>query len=238
MDRTCSCSSIISSGSPRRAPSVGAARPHALGRGYQPTLGTEMGALQERITSTKKGLHHLGEAIYVPADDLTDPAPATAFAHLDATTVLSRQISSSASTPPWTRSIRRPASWIPIFIGNEHYDVAEVQLVLQRYKELQDIIAILGMDELSEEDKASPCPARVRSSASCRSPSRWPRPSPDPRKVRAPQGNHQGFKEVVEGRMDDIPEQAFYMVGRSRKCSRRRRSSATSVDLTGYARFG
>ena len=130
--------------------------------GYQPTLGTEMGELQERITSTTRGSITSVQAIYVPADDYTDPAPATTFAHLDATTVLSSGASSSwASTRPWTRSPRPAASSTRACVGEEHYRVArDVQQILQRYKDLQDIIAILGMDELSDEDKTIVARAR------------------------------------------------------------------------------
>jgi F-type H+-transporting ATPase subunit beta len=182
--------------------------------GYQPTLGTEMGALQERITSTKKGSITSVQAIYVPADDLTDPAPATAFAHLDATTVLSRQISELGIYPAVDPLDSTSRIMDPHVVGAEHYAVAQrVQLVLQRYKELQDIIAILGMDELSDEDKLSVSRARKIqrflsqpfqvAEAFTGTPGRY---VPLKETIK-------GFKEVVDGKMDDIPEQAFYMVG-------------------------
>jgi len=156
--------------------------------GYQPTLANEMGELQERITSTKKGAITSVQAIYVPADDLTDPAPATTFAHLDATTVLSRGLTEIGIYPAVDPLDSTSRILDANVVGERHYRVARrVQAVLQRYKELQDIIAILGMDELSDEDKltvacptrtSSPWPARARSSASSRSPSRWRRRSP------------------------------------------------------------
>ena len=160
--RTCCCSSTTSSASRRPAREVSA----LLGRmpsavGYQPTLATEMGALQERITSTKKGSITSVQAVYVPADDLTDPAPATTFSHLDATAVLSRDIASMGIYPavdPLDSSSRILSADV---VGKEHYEVARaVQSILQKYKDLQDIIAILGMDELSDEDKLTVARAR------------------------------------------------------------------------------
>jgi hypothetical protein len=146
--------------------------------GYQPTLGTEMGELQERITSTRDGSITSVQAIYVPADDLTDPAPAAAFAHLDATTVLSRQIASLGIYPAVDPLDSTSRILDPLIIGERHYAVAaEVQRILQRYKDLQDIIAILGMDELSEEDKVIVA-APAGSSGSCPSRSTWPSSSP------------------------------------------------------------
>ncbi len=181
--------------------------------GYQPTLATDMGALQERITSTKKGSITSVQAIYVPADDLTDPAPATSFAHLDATTTLNRAISELGIYPAVDPLDSTSRSLDPRIVGEEHYQVArDVQRVLQTYKSLQDIIAILGMDELSEDDKLS-SPAPARSSASCRSPSTSPRCSPAPRHVRADRRHRPRFKAIVDGEYDHLPEAAFYMVG-------------------------
>ncbi len=182
--------------------------------GYQPTLSTEMGALQERITSTKKGSITSVQAIYVPADDLTDPAPATAFAHLDATTVLSRQIAELGIYPAVDPLDSTSRILDPRIVGDEHYTVArKVQAVLQRYKELQDIIAILGMEELSEDDKLVVNRARkiqrflsqpfFVAEAFTGTPGQY---------VRL-EDTVKGFKEVVDGKYDHIPEQAFYMTG-------------------------
>ncbi|MDH4163487.1 MAG: F0F1 ATP synthase subunit beta [Nitrospirota bacterium] len=182
--------------------------------GYQPTLGTEMGALQERITSTKKGSITSVQAIYVPADDLTDPAPATAFAHLDATTVLSRQISELGIYPAVDPLDSTSRIMDPHIIGDDHYEVARrVQLVLQRYKELQDIIAILGMDELSDEDKLSVSRARKIQRFLSQPFQVAEAFTGTPGKYVPLKETIKGFKEVVDGKMDDIPEQAFYMVG-------------------------
>jgi len=182
--------------------------------GYQPTLATEMGELQERITTTSKGSITSVQAIYVPADDLTDPAPATAFAHLDATTVLSRQIAELGIYPAVDPLDSTSRILDPRVVGEEQYRVArEVQQVLQRYKDLQDIIAILGMDELSEEDKLSVSRAR-----------KMQRFLSQPFHVAEAftgragvyvklQDTIRGFKEIVEGKHDDLPEQAFYMMG-------------------------
>src|ERR1700735_4815251 len=182
--------------------------------GYQPTLATDMGALQERITTTTKGSVTSVQAIYVPADDLTDPAPATSFAHLDATTVLSRSIAEKGIYPavdPLDSTSRLLSAAV---VGQEHYDVArQVQVVLQRYKALQDIIAILGMDELSEEDKQTVARAR-----------KIERFLSQPFDVAAVftgtpgvqvkiEDTVKGFKGIVEGRYDNLPEAAFYMVG-------------------------
>ncbi|WP_028309795.1 F0F1 ATP synthase subunit beta [Desulfitibacter alkalitolerans] len=182
--------------------------------GYQPTLATEMGQLQERITSTKKGSITSVQAIYVPADDLTDPAPATAFAHLDATTVLSRAISELGIYPAVDPLDSTSRILDPRIIGDEHYAVARsVQKVLQKYKELQDIIAILGMDELSEEDKL--IVARARKIQRFLS-----QPFFVAEQFTGMSGKYvplkesiKGFKEIVEGKHDNLPEQAFYMVG-------------------------
>jgi F-type H+/Na+-transporting ATPase subunit beta len=182
--------------------------------GYQPTLANEMGELQERITSTKRGSVTSVQAIYVPADDLTDPAPAATFAHLDATTVLSRAISEKGIYPAVdpldsnSRILSRDA------VGDEHYDVAlRVQEILQRYRELQDIIAILGMDELSDEDKVAVQRARkierflsqpfFVAEAFTGTPGKYVKLADTVR----------GFKDLVEGKCDDLPEQAFFMVG-------------------------
>ena len=182
--------------------------------GYQPTLATEMGALQERITSTKKGSITSVQAVYVPADDLTDPAPATTFAHLDATTVLSRAISSQGIYPAVDPLESTSRILSPDVVGEKHYQVARrVQQVLQRYKELQDIIAIMGMDELSEEDKLTVGRAR-----------RIQRFLSQPFTVAEPftgmQGKYvplketiRGFEEILDGKHDDLPESAFLFVG-------------------------
>jgi F-type H+-transporting ATPase subunit beta len=182
--------------------------------GYQPTLGTEMGALQERITSTKKGSITSVQAIYVPADDLTDPAPATAFAHLDATTVLSRQIAELGIYPAVDPLDSTSRIMDPHVVGEEHYSVAQrVQLVLQRYKELQDIIAILGMDELSDEDKLAVSRARKIQRFLSQPFQVAEAFTGTPGKYVPLKETIKGFKELVDGKMDDIPEQAFYMVG-------------------------
>ena len=182
--------------------------------GYQPTLATDMGAMQERITSTKKGSITSVQAIYVPADDLTDPAPATSFAHLDATTVLSRQIAELGIYPAVDPLDSTSRMLDPRIIGEEHYHVArEVQRVLQTYKSLQDIIAILGMDELSEDDKL--VVARARKIQRFLS-----QPfhvaevfTGAPGKLVSLNDTIAGFKGIVEGQYDDLPESAFYMVG-------------------------
>ena len=182
--------------------------------GYQPTLGTEMGGLQERICSTKKGSITSVQAIYVPADDITDPAPATTFSHLDANTVLSRQIVELGIYPAVDPLASTSRILSPAVVGEEHFAVAtSVQEILQRNKELQDIIAILGMDELSEEDKKVVNRARriqrflsqpfFVAEVFTGQPGRY---------VRI-QETVRGFKEIIEGRHDDIPEQAFYMAG-------------------------
>jgi F-type H+-transporting ATPase subunit beta len=182
--------------------------------GYQPTLGTEMGDLQERITSTKKGSITSVQAIYVPADDLTDPAPATAFAHLDATTVLSRQLAELGIYPAVDPLDSTSRILDPQVVGEEHYNVARgVQSILQRYKDLQDIIAILGMDELSEDDKLTVTRARkIQKFLS--------QPFNVAEAFTGAKGKYvkltetvRGFKEVIEGKHDELPEQAFYMVG-------------------------
>jgi F-type H+-transporting ATPase subunit beta len=182
--------------------------------GYQPTLSTDLGELQERITSTKKGSITSVQAIYVPADDLTDPAPATTFAHLDATTVLSRQIAELGIYPAVDPLDSTSRILDPQVVGEEHYKVArEVQRVLQKYKDLQDIIAILGMDELSEDDKLAV--ARARKIQRFLS-----QPFHVAETFTGTKGTYvqikdtiKGFSEIVEGKHDDLPEQAFYMLG-------------------------
>ena len=182
--------------------------------GYQPTLSTEMGALQERITSTKKGSITSVQAIYVPADDITDPAPATAFAHLDATTVLSRALTELGIYPAVDPLSSTSRILDPNILGAEHYATARaVQLILQRYKDLQDIIAILGMEELSDEDKLIVARARkiqrflsqpfFVAEQFTGSPGRYVKVA----------DTVKSFKEIVEGKHDELPEQAFYMVG-------------------------
>jgi F-type H+-transporting ATPase subunit beta len=182
--------------------------------GYQPTLGTEMGTLQERITSTKRGSITSVQAIYVPADDITDPAPATAFAHLDATTVLSRQIAELGIYPAVDPLASTSRILDPVILGMDHYQTARaVQSTLQRYKDLQDIIAILGMEELSDEDRLIVARARKIqrflsqpfhvAEAFTGQPGRYVKLADTIR----------GFREIGEGKHDDLPEQAFYMVG-------------------------
>lgn len=182
--------------------------------GYQPTLATEMGALQERITSTSKGSITSVQAVYVPADDLTDPAPATTFAHLDATTVLSRNIASLGIYPAVDPLESNSRILSPEVVGKEHYEVArEVQSILQRYKELQDIIAIMGMDELSDEDKITVNRARkVERFLS--------QPFSVAEQFTGMKGKYvpiketiRGFREIIEGKHDDIPESAFLFAG-------------------------
>jgi F-type H+-transporting ATPase subunit beta len=182
--------------------------------GYQPTLATEMGALQERITSTNKGSITSVQAIYVPADDLTDPAPATSFTHLDATTVLSRQIAELGIYPAVDPLDSTSRVLDPTVIGEEHYKVArEVQRILQSYKNLQDIIAILGMDELSEEDKLTVARARKIQRFLSQPFHVAEVFTGSPGKLVSLADTIRGFKEICEGKHDDIPESAFYMVG-------------------------
>ena len=182
--------------------------------GYQPTLANEMGALQERITSTKHGSITSVQAVYVPADDLTDPAPATTFAHLDATTVLSRSIASQGIYPAVDPLESTSRILSPDILGDEHYQVArEVQRILQRYKELMDIIAIMGMDELSDEDRL--LVGRARKIQRFLS-----QPLHVSEKFNGFPGIYvplsetvRGFKEIIEGKHDDLPESAFLFVG-------------------------
>jgi F-type H+-transporting ATPase subunit beta len=182
--------------------------------GYQPTLATEMGQLQERITSTKKGSITSVQAIYVPADDITDPAPANAFAHLDATTVLSRQIVELGIYPAVDPLGSTSRILDPRILGEEHYNTARsVQRILQRYKDLQDIIAILGMDELSAEDKL--VVARARKIQRFLSQPFFVAETftGQPGRYVSVKETIRGFKELLNGKGDDLPEQAFYMVG-------------------------
>jgi F-type H+-transporting ATPase subunit beta len=182
--------------------------------GYQPTLSTEMGGLQERITSTTRGSITSVQAIYVPADDLTDPAPATAFTHLDATTVLSRAISEKGIYPAVDPLGSTSRIMNPVILGEEHYFVArEVQRILQRYKDLQDIIAILGMDELSEDDKILVARARRLEKFLSQPFSVAEVFTGRPGKYVKLEDTIRSFKGIVEGKYDDLPEQAFYMVG-------------------------
>ena len=182
--------------------------------GYQPTLATEMGELQERITSTKRGSITSVQAVYVPADDLTDPAPATTFAHLDATTVLSRDIASQGIYPAVDPLESTSTILTPEVVGKEHYEVArQVQAILQRYKDLQDIIAIMGMDELSDQDKLTV--ARARKVQRFMS-----QPFSVAEQFTGFQGRYvpiketiRGFKEIIEGKHDSIPESAFLFAG-------------------------
>ena len=182
--------------------------------GYQPTLATEMGELQERITSTKDGSITSVQAIYVPADDLTDPAPATTFSHLDASTVLSRQIASLGIYPAVDPLASNSRVLDPNIIGEEHYNVTKRVLeILQKYKELQDIIAILGMDELSDEDKLTVNRARKIQRFLSQPFFVAEQFSGMPGKYVKLEDTIKGFQEIIEGKHDDLPEQAFYMVG-------------------------
>jgi F-type H+/Na+-transporting ATPase subunit beta len=182
--------------------------------GYQPTLAEEMGVLQERITSTKKGSITSIQAVYVPADDLTDPSPATTFAHLDATVVLSRQIASLGIYPAVDPLDSTSRQLDPLVVGEEHYNTARgVQAVLQRYKELQDIIAILGMDELSEEDKLTVFRARKVQRFLSQPFNVAKVFTGQDGKIVALKDTIRGFKGIISGEFDSLPEQAFYMVG-------------------------
>merc|ERR1712100_364242 len=182
--------------------------------GYQPTLATEMGALQERITSTTQGSITSIQAVYVPADDLTDPAPATTFAHLDATTVLSRNLAAKGIYPAVDPLDSTSTMLQPWILGDDHYDTAQgVKQTLQRYKELQDIIAILGLDELSEEDRLTV--ARARKVERFLSQPFFVAEvfTGSPGKYVALTDAIDGFNQVLDGKLDDLPEQAFYLVG-------------------------
>jgi len=182
--------------------------------GYQPTLGTDLGELQERITSTKKGSVTSVQCIYVPADDLTDPAPATTFAHLDGTVVLSRALTELGIYPAVDPLDSTSRILDPMVLGEEHYQVSRtVQVILQKYKDLQDIIAILGIDELSDEDKL--VVARARKIQRFLSQPFFVAQTftgQEGKFVTVPE-TVRGFKEIIEGKHDDLPEQAFYMVG-------------------------
>jgi F-type H+-transporting ATPase subunit beta len=182
--------------------------------GYQPTLATEMGEMQERITSTKEGSITSVQAIYVPADDYTDPAPATTFAHLDASTNLSRQIANLGIYPAVDPLASTSRILDPAYVGEEHYDVARsVQVVLQRYKDLQDIIAILGMDELSEDDKLTVTRARKIQRFLSQPFHVAEQFTGLPGRYVSVEDTIAGFRGIVDGKYDDMPEQAFYMVG-------------------------
>jgi F-type H+-transporting ATPase subunit beta len=182
--------------------------------GYQPTLGTDLGELQERITSTNKGSITSVQAIYVPADDLTDPAPATTFSHLDGTLVLSRQIAELGIYPAVDPLDSTSRILDPNVLGMEHYSVArQVQQILQKYKDLQDIIAILGMDELSDEDKLTVSRARKIQRFLSQPFHVAEQFTGSPGKYVKLEDTIKGFKEIIEGKHDDLPENAFYMVG-------------------------
>jgi F-type H+-transporting ATPase subunit beta len=198
--------------------------------GYQPTLSTDMGALQERITSTKKGSITSVQAIYVPADDLTDPAPATSFAHLDATTVLSRSIAEKAIFPAVDPLDSTSRMLDPRVIGDEHYDTARsVQRVLQQYKSLQDIIAILGMDELSEDDKLVVSRARKIERFLSQPFHVAEVFTGTPGVFVKLEDTIKGFKGIVEGKYDDLPEAAFYMVGTIEEAQEKARKLAAEA---------
>ncbi|MFQ5457614.1 MAG: F0F1 ATP synthase subunit beta [Myxococcota bacterium] len=195
--------------------------------GYQPTLSTDLGELQERITSTKKGSITSVQAIYVPADDLTDPAPATTFAHLDATTVLSRQIAELGIYPAVDPLDSTSRILDPQVVGDEHYGVArQVQLVLQKYKDLQDIIAILGMDELSEDDRLVVARARKIQRFLSQPFHVAEAFTGTPGVYVQVKDTIRGFTEILEGKHDDLPEQAFYMVGTIEEAVERGREMA------------
>ena len=182
--------------------------------GYQPTLATDMGALQERITSTSKGSITAVQCVYVPADDLTDPAPATTFAHLDGTVVLSRQIAELGIYPAVDPLDSTSRILDPNVVGAEHYNTARgVQVTLQKYKELQDIIAILGLDELSEEDQITVARARKIQRFLSQPFHVAEVFTGFPGKFCTIAETVRGFKEILEGKHDDLPESAFYMVG-------------------------
>jgi F-type H+-transporting ATPase subunit beta len=197
--------------------------------GYQPTLLTEMGELQERITSTKKGSITSVQAIYVPADDYTDPAPATTFAHLDATTNLSRQIAELGIYPAVDPLASTSRILDPRVLGDEHYNVARsVKQVLQRYKDLQDIIAILGIDELSEDDKLTVSRARKIQKFLSQPFFVGEQFTGLKGKYVAVADTVRGFKEIVEGKHDDLPEQAFFMVGTIQEAREKAESMKTA----------
>ena len=197
--------------------------------GYQPTLAEEMGVLQERITSTKTGSITSIQAVYVPADDLTDPSPATTFAHLDSTVVLSRDIAAKGIYPAVDPLDSTSRQLDPLIIGQEHYEVARgVQTVLQRYKELKDIIAILGMDELSEEDKALVARARKIEKFLSQPFFVAEQFTGMPGKYVEKADTVRGFQEILEGKHDDMPEQAFYLVGTIEEAQEKAKELAAS----------
>ncbi|MBO4429094.1 MAG: F0F1 ATP synthase subunit beta [Clostridia bacterium] len=198
--------------------------------GYQPTLATEMGALQERITSTKRGSITSVQAVYVPADDLTDPAPATTFAHLDATTVLSRSIASMGIYPAVDPLESTSRILSPDIVGEEHYRVArDVQKILQRYNELQDIIAIMGMDELSEEDKLTVSRARKVQRFLSQALFVASRFNGFEGKYVPLSETIRGFREIIDGKHDDLPESAFMFVGTIDEAVERAKASRTTI---------
>ncbi|HXA69847.1 MAG TPA: F0F1 ATP synthase subunit beta, partial [Stellaceae bacterium] len=198
--------------------------------GYQPTLGTDMGTLQERITSTTKGSITSVQAIYVPADDLTDPAPATSFAHLDATTVLSRALTEIGIYPAVDPLDSNSRMLDPRVVGEEHYKVArDVQRVLQTYKSLQDIIAILGMDELSEEDRLTVARARKIQRFLSQPFHVAEVFTGTPGVFVELQDTIKGFKGIVAGEYDDLPESAFYMVGKIEEAVEKARKMAAEA---------
>ena len=202
--------------------------------GYQPTLATDMGALQERITTTKKGSITSVQAIYVPADDLTDPAPATSFAHLDATTVLSRQIAELGIYPAVDPLDSTSRMLDPRVVGDEHYKVArDVQRVLQTYKSLQDIIAILGMDELSEEDKLTVARARKIQRFLSQPFHVAEVFTGTPGVFVKLEDTIKGFKGIVAGEYDELPESAFYMVGTIEEAVEKARKIAAEAAYDG-----
>jgi F-type H+-transporting ATPase subunit beta len=198
--------------------------------GYQPTLSTDMGALQERITTTKKGSITSVQAIYVPADDLTDPAPATSFAHLDATTVLSRQIAELGIYPAVDPLDSTSRMLDPRVVGDEHYAVArDVQRILQTYKSLQDIIAILGMDELSEEDKLTVARARKIQRFMSQPFHVAEVFTGTPGVFVKLEDTIKGFKKITSGECDDMPEGSFYMVGTIEEATEKARKMAAEA---------
>ena len=204
--------------------------------GYQPTLGTDMGAMQERITSTKNGSITSVQAVYVPADDLTDPAPATTFAHLDATTVLSRQISELGIYPAVDPLESTSRILDPAVVGEEHYTVArEVQRILQQYKALQDIIAILGMDELSESDKLVVSRARKIQRFLSQPFSVAEVFTGIPGRYVELEDTIKGFKGIVEGKYDDLPETAFFMVGTIEEAEEKAKKMSSTSRRSGKA---
>jgi len=200
--------------------------------GYQPNLGTDMGMLQERITTTKKGSITSMQAIYVPADDLTDPAVATAFTHLDGTVVLSRQIAELGIYPAVDPLDSTSRALDPRIVGNEHYQVARgVQKVLQRYKELQDIIAILGMEELSEDDKLVVARARKLQRFLSQPFHVAEAFTGTPGKYVKLEDTIKGFQAILDGKYDDMPEQAFYMVGTIEEAEEKAKSLGWSREV-------